>query len=702
MKSTDHCIVTPDFIGPIKNGGIGTACFHLAKFISKDLGEKVTILFTGPVIHGSAAGWRRHYSDQQKWEFLCLEDVAPAKNPLSFYNTTPWFLEQSFRIDQWLRNRQFNSVHFQDWHANGFCAVQAKAQGIAHQESLFTCTVHSPQAWIDEGGRSFGRGGVEGLLQNYNERYAACSADVTIFPSKHMQHWSSDRGWRPRNGRVIQYIFDRVDAAKQPPSKVVDELCFFGRLETRKGLELFVGAIERLLQNSSQTLLPPLTFIGKIGMAGGKSADRYLLDFSRQRGVAIKLLTNFDSDAALKYLTAAKGRVAVIASLQDNLPLTVIECLDREVRLLAARSGGIPELVVSDKHLFEATPAGLANKLAMILQEGIEQPSSGFNPSAAKDMWAKLLSESHVRQKEAGVTAGDITVCVAYFNYGNYLPKLLESLEKQSQPGFGVVVVNDGSTDEFSNRVFESMAERYSEYNEWKFLTQTNAGIGATRNFAASQARTDYVAFMDADNEAEPLMVEHMARAMTASGADCLTCYMRGFEEAEGGDLRRECYAYLPTGGCAEAGVFANVFGDANFIIKSSAFKAVGGFSEKRDASHEDWELLARLVLGGYKLDVIPEFLFRYRHTNAGFSRNTSKYLNHKRIVQVYERHLPAWGGAILEAFYKTANPVADDHAPRGLTGAVLHYLRQKCQFLPLKFKIRLRSIYRWARRVTS
>jgi hypothetical protein len=55
------CIVTPDIIGPIRNGGIGTACFHLARYLAGSLGHRVSILFTGPFETGRANDWKAEY-----------------------------------------------------------------------------------------------------------------------------------------------------------------------------------------------------------------------------------------------------------------------------------------------------------------------------------------------------------------------------------------------------------------------------------------------------------------------------------------------------------------------------------------------------------------------------------------------------------------------------------------------------------------
>ena len=242
---------------------------------------------------------------------------------------------------------------------------------------------------------------------------------------------------------------------------------------------------------------------------------------------------------------------------------------------------------------------------------------------------------------------------MAHFNYGRYLPALIESLRNQTLQGFGLIVVDDGSTDEGSVRVFDDLAQRFGS-ETWIFLRKPNGGIGETRNFAAARASTEFLVFMDADNLAEPRMVERMAACMGIFGGDALTCHMRGFSDSTSKSPLEIIYSYMPPGPCLEAGYLANVFGDANCIVRRTAFQKVRGFNEDRRSSFEDWELLARLALQCFRLDVIPEYLFLYRHTEQGFSRNTSPYLNHRRVLDAYHEALPSWAGRLIMSAFAT------------------------------------------------
>jgi O-antigen biosynthesis protein len=666
-----HCIVTPDFIGPVKNGGIGTATLHLAVFLRRELGHKVTVVFTGPVQSGTSHAWKSHYEREHGFIFLTLEDL-PA-NPDIPHHCAPWFLLRSHQVHRWLRTQQFDSIHFQDWQANGFVPVQAKQQGLAYDHTLLTCTLHSPQEWVDEGSRQFPAGGLDDILQRYAERYAACRADLTMAPSRHMLEWARQRGWEPRHSEIVPYLWTSAPAKTPAPGPdKVTELCFFGRWETRKGLEVFTGALERLAARLGPKSLPRLTFLGKPGFVAGGYGRFHIEQTGRRLGLTLTLIDDLDSASAQHYLASRPGCVAVIPSLWDNLPYTVIECLQNGTTLLASDVGGVPELIASPEHLFQPNETSLAAALERVVTQGITPVRSAYNPERPAAQWTRLAEAPAPTRARREIQADDVTVCIAHHNHGRYLPELLHSLARQTAVGFHVIVVDDGSNDEASVSKFLELQQAHAVRPTWRFLRKANGGIGETRNFAVAQSSTRLIVFLDADNIATADMVETMVAAMRVTEADCLTCYFEGFRESSLGG-RKPIYRYLPTGGCLEAGVFKNVFGDANCIIDREAFLAVGGFSTERGVSFEDWDFFARLCLRGRKLDTIPKIIHHYRHTEEGFSRRTSKYLNHRRIISAYSSQMSPWMIAMLEGLYATVVPEANaGHGNVSLSGLPL------------------------------
>jgi glycosyltransferase involved in cell wall biosynthesis len=226
-----------------------------------------------------------------------------------------------------------------------------------------------------------------------------------------------------------------------------------------------------------------------------------------------------------------------------------------------------------------------------------------------------------------------VTVAVTHYNLGRYLPVTLASLAAQTYPHLEVLVVDDGSTDGRSVEAFEAMRARHPGFG---FLRQPNAGVAAARNRALGEARGEYFLPVDADNLARPDMVERfVAAARRNPDLSALACYFLAFEDGDEVP-ERFVYAYRPTGGPHTLASIRNAYGDTNALFRTADFRAVGGFEIDRGTSTEDWEAFVKLVHTGRRVGVVPDHLFYYRHREAGFSRVTNAYANHRRVLRQF------------------------------------------------------------------
>jgi glycosyltransferase involved in cell wall biosynthesis len=643
------CIVTPCLKGPVNNGGIGTAVYYLAKHITRNLECDLDILFTGPLLNGSCSEWIEFYRSDAEAALYFLEQVQTGEMPpmLDSY----WINERSLKVHLWLKDRHYDQIHFQDYDANGFIPIQAKRAGQGYQKTLLTCSLHSSFEWMQTGNSIFPQKTFEEMVHVYMEHYCAAHADIVISPSDYMLRWYADRGYSVNNGVVVQNLFDPQAEKKNTPKKI-EEICFFGRLETRKGLEDFVQAIKKLSIEFGESF-PKVNFLGRQGlMTSGMLPCEYIRAELEGTDISYEIDSSKDAFQAIDYLK--RGDIlAVVASKSDNLPYVVVECLQNGIPIMASNVGGIPELIKSQEHLFAPGQNGLGKKLGEMLSHGWTPVESGYDPDKSRAQWTEILSLSTAPVPAARYTPEDVTICIPYFNYPDYLPQLLDSLDQQTVRGFKIIVINDGSTKEDANRIFEELQDSYSS-QYCRFLARENKGISYTRNEAARLAETSLLIFMDSDNLAMPDMVEKMVQGINYSGVDCLTCYAEFFEE---GNEERVKAIYPPLGPCLQAGLYYNIYGDANLIIKKKSFEKTGGFDVDRSASFEDWEFLARFSLSGMVQDVIPEILFRYRITSAGFSRNTGRYGNFNRIIKTYSKFLPDWAGQLVYHTYTSVRP---------------------------------------------
>src|SRR5262249_23225904 len=101
----------------------------------------------------------------------------------------------------------------------------------------------------------------------------------------------------------------------------------------------------------------------------------------------------------------------------------------------------------------------------------------------------------------------DVTVVIACFNYGRYLPEAVESALPQAGPG---VVGGDGSTDGEALRV---VRERPAAV---ELIPRENQGVCAARNAGLARVRTAYALVLDADDRLPPDAIEVLRRPLEA------------------------------------------------------------------------------------------------------------------------------------------------------------------------------------------
>jgi glycosyltransferase involved in cell wall biosynthesis len=86
------------------------------------------------------------------------------------------------------------------------------------------------------------------------------------------------------------------------------------------------------------------------------------------------------------------------------------------------------------------------------------------------------------------------SVIIPLYNKEKYILKTLESVINQSFKNFEVIIVDDGSTDE-SFALIENI-----EDIRIKIFRVENQGASSARNYGMQKAKSDYIAFLDADD----------------------------------------------------------------------------------------------------------------------------------------------------------------------------------------------------------
>ncbi len=655
MKKHKILLVSPDWVGPIRNGGIGTAFTALAKYLAAS-SHSVTALYT----LGSHSETKSiaHWID-------CYQKMGVDFVPLPSWKGSrldaPWFRIKSYEIYQWLKARSerdtFDAIIFPEWNAEAYYSLAARRTGAALEKTPIVVVTHSPTGWAD-GGNFWLPDSPDQVDLFEMESSCVEMADYVVSPSAYMFEWMAARNWKmPEDShrRVIRNLMPDVPAISpdsKPDETTINEVVFFGRLELRKGLEIFCRGLDRM-NEAHWEKIEKITFLGKRVETATFSSTAYLEDKSKRWPKPLSVIDDKDSAEALAYLRG-NARLAVIPSLVENSPYTVLECLSQNIAFLAADVGGIAELIHPEDNarvLFKPTPAALAQKLIESLQS---TPKARLRVSeeAARQQWTDFLSEVSSEAQTKTVTHNEnyqpkVSVCLVHHERPHYLRQAIDSLERQTYHNFEVVLVDDGSQSPAAQAMLNEIEADFARRG-WKIIRQENAYLGAARNTAAKHATGEYLLFMDDDNIAFENEIELFVKGIQKSGADIMTCPLAVFSGNKPPQSGRPEALWIPLGNAVGVGAIRNGFGDANAIVKKSVFERIGGFTEDYGIGHEDWEFFAKAALSGAKMGFYPEPLFWYRASNDGMLRSGNERLMHYRSLRPYLESLPPALGAAL------------------------------------------------------
>ncbi len=671
-------IITTELVGFHRNGGIGTCYTNLACALAQD----------GHDVHVVLAQLSPLSKEQEVLE-LCRykeRDVHVhllnfPKNPVSYHSFPHARCQAAHAVYLKLAELDalapFDLVHVSDGYGLGLDCLRLKHQGLAFQKTLFLVGLHSPTLWVEEaqGTMNFH---ADLLTRDVAEKSMIALADMLWSPSQYLLDWVRSNDWQlPPVCFVKPYLNTPLTSTTQLSSGATSglasetkRLVFFGRLEPRKGIYLFLNALASLHREIPVASLPEVIFLGKsvelsAGAGRGQQSAEYIKDFMGNLPYSWRIEDHLEREEALSFL-AVPGSLAVMPALVDNSPNTIYECLDLGIPFVASRTGGIPDLIHPEDlghstflHHDPANPTlspseNLAKHLrGFLLQKAPLKPSRpSYDPHEIKHKWLEWhksipLASKH-SQELSDILEHPLPSCLAVCmatagRRVQLIQRAIESLKAQTLQGFHFILINDGSTDPDFLAFCDSQASDFASRG-WAIVHQENRYVGASRNRAASIASQPLLLFMDDDNQAQPQEVETFLKAHAHKNADLYTCGLRYLDE-HGSPIKLEDgreAVFIPVGPDATLGIMDNCFGDINFMIRKDTFHSLGGFPEQRGLPFTDWVFLARAFLRGAKMDVIPVVLFDYTITQVSLSRSDREQVTSRSLLcQEYASCLP-------------------------------------------------------------
>lgn len=238
-----------------------------------------------------------------------------------------------------------------------------------------------------------------------------------------------------------------------------------------------------------------------------------------------------------------------------------------------------------------------------------------------------------------------VSVIIPTYNREQVIGRSIASVLNQTYPYFELLIVDDGSVDR-TKQVVERISDERIRY----IALDKNQGVGRARNIGMQEARYDFIAFLDSDDEWMPEKLElQMEKMMHSIGK------LRGGEELGAVYCRMdtvsrktgERYIYPPVSldkEILEGQIFnqllvKNLIGMPTLLIRRECMEKVGGFKESLKCL-EDYEWILRIA-EVYRIGLVEQPLLRVHKSAGSISLNTGAYVLTKcYLISKYRREM--------------------------------------------------------------
>ena len=190
-----------------------------------------------------------------------------------------------------------------------------------------------------------------------------------------------------------------------------------------------------------------------------------------------------------------------------------------------------------------------------------------------------------------------VSFVIPCYNHGKYIGETLDSIEAiEDKDLFEVVIVNDGSTDAYTNEVLTAL--KNENRPNYTIIFQENTGVSGARNTALRAAKGEYILPVDSDNRIKP---EYVYKALDIMDKDSeisvvyADCLILGTDEGVRVQGPYNLQRLMLDNFIDNCAVFRRrILDDIGFLDTRKSVNAI-----------EDWEFWLRASFNGYKFHYI-------------------------------------------------------------------------------------------------
>lgn len=213
------------------------------------------------------------------------------------------------------------------------------------------------------------------------------------------------------------------------------------------------------------------------------------------------------------------------------------------------------------------------------------------------------------------------SVVIPVYNRVSLVAETIESVQRQEDSDYELIVVDDGSTDGTWD-LLQSLDPSI------RVFRCSNGGPGAARNYGAERAKGEYLAFLDSDDLWFPWTLQAYSSLIREHSTPAFIVG-KPFRFSVRPQVERETSAAIQSLHFADyyaSGDKWRWWGASSFVVRRDAFIAAGGFTSEW-VNGEDADLAMRLGDTPGFVQVLSPATFAYREHEVSAMKNFGRTL---------------------------------------------------------------------------
>lgn len=245
-----------------------------------------------------------------------------------------------------------------------------------------------------------------------------------------------------------------------------------------------------------------------------------------------------------------------------------------------------------------------------------------------------------------------VSVVIPTYSRPDNLVRAIESVLSQSYRNIEIIVVDDNGIGTRWQIETENMLLKYINNHKVRYIKhETNRNGSAARNTGLSEAKGEYINFLDDDDEFLPDRIEKCIDVILKS-ADLGAVFSNTI--FRNGNNERVFINPLFENPAQDLLLAKLIFNTSTLLFKADAVKAIGGFDESF-VRHQDYELTIRFC-ERYKIaNVNDSFIIKNASENIVTKYPAKRYEHMRYFIDTFKSTILSWpkGKAVIRHQYE-------------------------------------------------